>query len=98
MYLFPCDENYEKMFPDVLIIGFKTNENLKLYLVRPFLPCVNEECRRKPEGGKRSCQLCNDMETKTLSKVHIKTKFVSQIKALFVVYLIENRVWLVTEL
>ena len=53
MYLFPCDENYEKMFPDVLIIGFKTNENLKLYLVRPFLPCVNEECRPKPEGGKR---------------------------------------------
>ena len=40
--IFACDEDNKKVFPEVLIIGFKSNKNLKSHLVRAALPDMNE--------------------------------------------------------
>ena len=37
-----CDEAHKKVFPEVPIIGFKNNKNLKSHLVRAILPDINE--------------------------------------------------------
>ena len=37
-----CDEAHEKEFPELPIIGFKNNKNLKSHLVRAALPDINE--------------------------------------------------------
>ena len=47
------DDGYKKVFPDVAMIGFKTNKNLKAHLVRSQLPDLDEVGRSKPCGGKR---------------------------------------------
>ena len=70
-----CDENIEQVFPDVpiigfkknknlkSIIGFKKNENLKVLLVGTFFPDINEEGRYEPWDGMRPpFQLCNDVK------------------------------------
>ena len=36
------DEDHEKLFPDLPLIGFKKNKNLKSNLVRTLLPDINE--------------------------------------------------------
>ena len=36
-----CDKDHKKVFPEVPIIGFKNNENLKSRLVRAALPDIN---------------------------------------------------------
>ena len=67
-----CDENHKKVFPEVPIIGFKNNKNLKSHLVRAALPNINEVGRCKPCGGKRPpCQLCCNMKnTSTFKSKH----------------------------
>ena len=93
-----CDEDHKKVFPEVPIIGFKNNKNLKPHLVRAALPDINEVGRCEPCGGKRPvCQLCSYMKnTSTFKSKH--SNEVYQIKKNFnckpkmVVYLIECRV------
>ena len=67
-----CDEDHKKVFPEVPIIGFKNNKNLKSHLVRAALPDINEVGRCEPCGGKRPpCQLCNNMKnTSTFKSKH----------------------------
>ena len=93
-----CDEAHKKVFPEVPIIGFKNNKNLKSHLVRAALPDINEVGRCEPCGGKRPpCQLCSNMKnTSTFKSKH--SNEVYQIKKNFncnskmVVCLIECRV------
>ena len=93
-----CDEDHKKVFPEVPIIGFKNNKNLKSHLARATLPDINEVGRSAPCGGKRPpCQLCNNIKnTGTFKSKH--SNEVYQIKKNFncnskmVVYLIECRV------
>ena len=90
-----CDEAHKKVFPEVPIIGFKNNKNLKSHLVRAALPDINEVGRCEPCGGKRCpCQLCSNMKnTGTFKSKH--SNEVYQIMKNFncnfkmVVYLIE---------
>ena len=37
------DDGHKKVFPEVPIIGFKINKNLKAHLVRSQLPDLDEE-------------------------------------------------------
>ena len=90
-----CDEAHKKVFPEVPIIGFKNNKNLKSHLVRAALPDINEVGRCEPCGGKRPpCQLCSNMKNTSTFKSKHSNK-VYQIKKNFkcnckmVVYLIE---------
>ena len=90
-----CDEYHEKVFPEVPIIDFKNNKNLKSPLVRAALPDIDEVGKCEPCGGKRPpCQLCSNMKnTSTFKSKH--SNEVYQIKKNFncnskmVVYLIE---------
>ena len=53
------DDRHEKVFPDVIMNGFKNNKNVKAQLVRSQLPDLDEVGRTKPCGGKiPSCHLC----------------------------------------
>ena len=64
-----CDEAHKKVFPEVPIIGFKNNKNLKSHLVRAALPDINEVGRCEPCGGKRHpCQLCSNMKNRITFK------------------------------
>ena len=42
------DDEHKKVFPDVPMIGFKINKNLKAHLVRSQLPDLDEVDRSKP--------------------------------------------------
>ena len=92
------DEDHKKVFPEVPIIGFKNNKNLKSHFVRATLPDINEVGRCELCGGKRPpCQLFNNMKnTSTFKSKH--SKEVYQIKKNFncnskmVVYLMECRI------
>ena len=71
------DNEHKKVFPDVPMIGFKINKNLKAYLVRSQLPDLDEVGRSKPCGRKRRlCHLCENMKytcafkSKHLNEVH----------------------------
>ena len=70
------DDGHKKVFPDVPMIGFKNNKNLKAHLVRSQLPDLDEVGRSKPCGGRRPCHLCENMKdtctfkSKHLDKVH----------------------------
>ena len=48
-----CDKAHKKVFPEVPVIGFKNNKNLKSHLVRAAVPDINEVGRRKPCGEKK---------------------------------------------
>ena len=67
-----CNEDDKKVFPEVPIIGFKNNKNLKSHVVRATLPDINEVGRCEPCGGKRPpCQLyCNMKSTSTFKSKH----------------------------
>ena len=56
------DDGYKKVFPDVPMIGFKINKNLKANLLRSQFPDLDEVGRSKPCGGKRPCHLCENMK------------------------------------
>ena len=42
------NDEHKKVFPDVPMIGFKINKNLKAHLVRSQLPDLDEVDRSKP--------------------------------------------------
>ena len=44
------DDGHKKVFPDVPLVGFKNNKNLKAHLVRSQLPDLDEVGRSKPCG------------------------------------------------
>ena len=88
----------KKVFPEVPIIGFKNNNNLRSYLVRAAVPGINEVGRCELCGGKGPpCQLCSKMKNTSAFKSKHSNE-VYQIKKNFncnskmVVYLIERRV------
>ena len=57
------DDGHKKVLPDVSMIGFKINKNLKAYLVRSQLPDLDEVGRSELCGGKRPpCHLCENMK------------------------------------
>ena len=64
-----CDEDHKKVFPEVPIIGFKNNRNLKSHLVRAALPDINEVSRYESSSGKRPCQLCSNMKNASIFKI-----------------------------
>ena len=71
------DDGHKIVFPDVPMIGFKINKNLKAHLVKSRLPDFHEVGRSKPRGGKRPpCHLCENMKdtctfkSKHLNEVH----------------------------
>ena len=94
-----CDEAHKKVFPEVPIIGFKNNKNLKSHLVRAVLPDINEVSRCEPCGKKRPpCQFCSNMKsTSTFKSKHsnevYKTRKRFKCNSKMVVYLIECRSW-----
>ena len=53
MILAPND-GHKKKFPDVPMIGFKINKNLKALLVKSQLPDLDEVGKSKPCGGGRA--------------------------------------------
>ena len=71
------DDGYKKVFPNIPMIGFKINKNLKAHLVRSQLPDLAEVGRFKPCGEKRPpCHLCENIKdtctfkSKHLNEVH----------------------------
>ena len=46
------DDGHKEIFPDVPIIGFKINKNLKVHLVKSQLPNLDEVGRSKQCEGK----------------------------------------------
>ena len=67
------DDGHKKAFPDILMIGFKINKNVKAHLVRSQLPNLDQVGRSKPCGGKRPpCHLCKNMkDTCTFKSKHL---------------------------
>ena len=92
------DDGHKKVFPDVPMIGFKVNKNLKAHLVRSQLPDLDEVGRSKPYGGKRPpSHLSENMkdtctfQNKHLNEVHkIYKKYKCNSK--MAVYLIEYEI------
>ena len=88
-------DGHKKVFPDVPMIGFKINKNLKARLVKSQLPDLDEVGGSKPCGGKRPpCHLRENMKdtctfkSKHLNEVHkIDKKYNCMSK--MAVYLIE---------
>ena len=59
-----CDEDHKNVFPEVPVIGFKNNKNLKSHLVRAALTDINEIDKCEPCVGKKPpCQLCSNMKS-----------------------------------
>ena len=89
------DEEHKKVFPDVPMIGFKNNKNLKAHLVRSQLPDLDEVDRSKSCGGTRPpYHLCENLKdtctfkSKHLNEVHkVNKKY--NCKSTMAVYLIE---------
>ena len=78
------DDGHKKVFPDVPMIDFKINKNLKAHLVRSQLPVLDEVGRSKPCGEKGPpCHLCENMKdrctfkSKRLNEVNQKWQFIS---------------------
>ena len=72
LHVIPASEDeHKKVFPDVPMIGFKNNKNLKAHLVRSQLPDLDEVGRSKPCGGKS--KICCEQYTGST-----KTKFRSR--------------------
>ena len=67
------DDGHKKLFPDVPMIDFKINKQLKTHLLRSQLPDVVEVRRSKPCRGKRAtCQLCKIVkDTCTFKDKHV---------------------------
>ena len=67
------DDEHKKVFPDVPLVGFKNNKNLKAHLVRSQLPVLDEVGMSKPYGGKRPpCHLCENIkDTCTFKSKHL---------------------------
>ena len=70
------DDEHKNVFSEIFTIGFKNNKNLWGYLVRAVLLKEDEVGRFKPCGGKRTCQLCSNMN----DKCSFKSKHFDKIK------------------
>lgn len=55
-------DRYEKVFPDVPMMGFKYNKIWKDHFLRSQLPEIDETGRSKQCGGIRPCNLCKSMK------------------------------------
>ena len=92
------DDGHKKVLPDVPMIGFKSNKNLKAHLVRSQLPDLREVDRSKSCGGMRPpCHLSESIKdtctfkSKHLDEVHkINKKYNCNSK--MAVYLIECQI------
>ena len=63
------DNGHKKVFPDVPMIDFKNNKNLKAHLVRSQLSDLDQVDRSKPCGGKRPpCHLCENRKDTCIFK------------------------------
>ena len=72
MILASCNWHKE-VFPDVPMIGFQNNENLKAHLLRSQLPDLDEVSKSKSCVGKRPpCYVCENMkDTCTFKSKHL---------------------------
>ena len=92
------DDGHKKVFPDVPLVGFKNNKNLKAHLVRSPLPDLDEVDRSKLCEGKRPpCHLCENIKdtctfkSKHLDEIH-KINKNYKFNSKMVVYLIECKI------
>ena len=92
------DDGHKKVFPDVPLVGFKNNKNLKAHLVRSQLPDLEEVDRSKLCEGKRPpCHLCENIKdtctfkSKHLDEIH-KINKNYKFNSKMVVYLIECKI------
>ena len=68
--ILPSDDGHKKVFPEVPIIGFKINKNLKAHLVRSQLPDLDEETGPS-HGEEKYLHLCENMkDTRTFKSKH----------------------------
>ena len=67
------DDGHKKVFPDVPLVGFKNNKNLKTHFVRSQLPDLDEVGRFKLCGRKGPpCHLCENIkDTSTFKSKHL---------------------------
>ena len=56
------DKDYEIVFPEVPIVGFRNGKSLKDYLVRAALPKMDNAGGSEP-CGKGTCQVCDNIIT-----------------------------------
>ena len=61
------NKEHKKVFPNVLVIGFRNGKSLKDFLVRARLPKLNESRRYEP-CGKITCLVCDSISTLTTFK------------------------------
>ena len=91
-------DEHEKVFPDIPMIGFKNNKNLKAHLVRSQLPGLDEVGRSNPCGGIRPpCHLRENMKDKcNFKSTHLndthKTNKKYNCNSKMAVYLIERNI------
>ena len=65
------DDGHKKVFPDIPLVSFKNDKNLKTHLVRSQLPDLDEVGRSKQCGGKRLLVIyVKILKTHALSKVN----------------------------
>ena len=67
------DDGYKKVFPELPLIGFKSNKNLKAHLIRSQLPDWDEVGRSTLWGGKKPpCHLFENVKgTCTFKSKHL---------------------------
>ena len=58
------NKEHKKVFPKVLVIGFRNGLSLKDFLVRATLPILNESGRCEP-CGEKICLVCDSISTAT---------------------------------
>ena len=58
------NKEHKKVFPNVLVIGFRNGKSLKDFLVRATLPKINGSGRCEP-CGKKTCLVCDSISTAT---------------------------------
>ena len=58
------NKEQKKVFPNVLVIGFRNGMSLKDYLVKATLPKLNKSGRCEP-CGKKTCLVCDSISTTT---------------------------------
>ena len=58
------NKEQKKVFPNVLVIGFRNGMSLKDYLVKATLPKLNKSRRCEP-CGKKTCLVCDSISTTT---------------------------------
>ena len=76
------DDGHKKVFPDVPLIGFKINKNLKAHLVRSQLPELVEVCRSHRCEEK---DLADEIwKTCAILKANVKMKYIKSTRSTIV--------------